>query len=329
MAAPPTPNLPSTDAVDEVDEGASHSVWFNFLFIAGAGASVAAFILLPFWAAAGLLLTAGLLVSVWREGRVPWSEIVTHGRFQLMAAFSVALNPFVLLPNLAYNVGQVTAVARHFASLPNPASYDPPLTPRLPVEGTWRVVNGGMSPTASHSWFLPNQRYAYDLVIEDENGRSYEKDGTRPEHYFAFGRPVLSPADGTVVTVRKGIRDYEHIMPESGRIDWKTRDFRGNFVIIRHADGLYSFLAHLRNGSINVAKGDTVRAGEQIGECGNSGHSTEPHLHVHFQDRASFYTSAGLPLPFENIAINDTAQETAFLNAGDAVSPLQHSETIE
>lgn len=312
-------------AADETDEGTTRpSWWFDLLAVVAAGAFVAAWTFLSFWAAVGLLLIVALVTAYRQKGDVSWREILMQGRFQLMANFSAILNPFVLFPSLAYNVGQVVAVARHVGRLPEPSSY-PPLTPSLPVQETWHVVNGGISPNTSHSWFLPNQRYAYDLVVEDGNGRSYEQDGTRPEYYFAFGRPILAPADGVVVSVREGVRDYENVQPETGRIDWKTRDFRGNFVIIRHTDELYSFLAHLRHGSITATEGDVVRAGEQIGECGNSGHSTEPHLHVHFQDRKSFYVSAGLPLPFKNVIVNDAKQETAFLSAGDTVEGVHEA----
>jgi murein DD-endopeptidase MepM/ murein hydrolase activator NlpD len=111
----------------------------------------------------------------------------------------------------------------------------------------------------------------------------------------------LSPADGIVVKVNNHIRDYTGVGDHS--IDWKTWDFRGNFVVIKHADKEFSFLAHLRKDSILVKKGDFVRAGQVIGLCGNSGHSTEPHLHFHLQNNRNFWFTRGLPIVFKNAAV--------------------------
>lgn len=73
----------------------------------------------------------------------------------------------------------------------------------------------------------------------------------------------------------------------TGWIDTFTPDFRGNFVVIRRAEGEYSFLAYLVPGSIRVVAGDRVARGQQIGRCGNSDHSMEPHLYFHVQDPAN------------------------------------------
>jgi murein DD-endopeptidase MepM/ murein hydrolase activator NlpD len=77
-----------------------------------------------------------------------------------------------------------------------------------------------------------------------------------------------------------------------------VKDFRGNFVIIKHHDKEYSFIAHFRLDSINVKKGQKVIQGQVIGLCGNSGHSTEPHIHFHLQDSANFWIATGLPIKF-------------------------------
>jgi murein DD-endopeptidase MepM/ murein hydrolase activator NlpD len=69
----------------------------------------------------------------------------------------------------------------------------------------------------------------------------------------------------------------------------------GNHVVVCRDDGLCVLMAHLRRGSLRVHKGDRVRRGDQIAECGNSGNSSEPHLHCQVMDRPSVWVAAGLP----------------------------------
>lgn len=117
---------------------------------------------------------------------------------------------------------------------------------------------------------------------------------------LCYGRDILAPADGVVVEVGTGC-------PNS-RIDGKSAqcdgsDIRGNYVLIQHAENEFALLAHLKPGSTTVSVGQEVRRFDVIGACGNSGMTSEPHLHFHVQDGRSFYTSAGLPVAFENISV--------------------------
>jgi len=92
-------------------------------------------------------------------------------------------------------------------------------------------------------------------------------------------------------------------------------------VTIRHAANEYSFLAYLVPGSICVKVGDMIKQGTLIGLCGNSGHSTEPHLHFHVQDHADFFQAAGLPVKFSDAVVNDEPeQEPVFVVRGTHVS---------
>jgi hypothetical protein len=70
----------------------------------------------------------------------------------------------------------------------------------------------------------------------------------------------------------------------------------GNHVVVRAGDGTHAVLAHLRRGSVLVARGDRVAAGQQVAECGNSGNSSEPHLHVQLTDSAWVAGSCGVPM---------------------------------
>lgn len=179
----------------------------------------------------------------------------------------------------------------------------------LPFSGEWYVFNGGASETTSHSWDLVAQRYAYDFVIADDSLRRWRRgtDGERLEDYMCYGERVLAPADGAIVEVLDGVRDARK--PGTGWLDPFASDIRGNCVVIEHAGDEYSVLAHLIPGSVKVGGGEQVARGQEIGRCGNSGNSSEPHLHFHVQDRANFFEAAGLPVTFDDVSVRDGEPE--------------------
>jgi Peptidase family M23 len=218
------------------------------------------------------------------------------------------INPFLNIQGLLQLMGEwLTNASQSRISAEtheNKAKY------QLPFQGIWKVANGGVSPENSHSWNINSQRYAYDFMMTDETGRSFSGDGKALKDYYCFGAPILSPAAGVVVRKQDGMRDYPGVGDYS--IDWKTRDLRGNFVVIRHAEGEYSLLAHLQKGSITVRVGDEVKAGQVIARCGNSGYSTEPHLHFQLQDSANFFMAKGLPIRIARFKRSaDSAEEPA------------------
>ncbi len=177
----------------------------------------------------------------------------------------------------------------------------------LPVGGEWQVSNGGVTKETSHSWGNPSQRFAYDLVKYGPNGRSFDGDGRKLEDYFCFDAPIFAPADGVVVKARDGIRDAPHV--GTFWMDWLTQNIAGNSVLIKHADGEFCLLAHLKCGSVQVKAGQIVKQGQEVGRCGHSGNSTEPHLHFQFQDGESFYFSSGLPIKFNGFSLKTDEQK--------------------
>jgi hypothetical protein len=214
-------------------------------------------------------------------------------------------------------------VAAQWRGLRRGVAYDEAFSVQLPFHGRWKVVNGGVDQQTSHSWGLISQRYAYDFVIADEaTGLTYRGDPRQPANYLAFGRPVLAAADGVVVAVRNDIRDDPHA--GAGWIDVTTPDLRGNYVIIKHHEHAYTLYAHLQQGSVCVTTGETVRVGQPIGACGNSGHSNEPHLHFQLQDRADFFTAIGLPIAFRHVLRSDQHGTTCL-----ACGYLQRDQTVE
>jgi murein DD-endopeptidase MepM/ murein hydrolase activator NlpD len=104
---------------------------------------------------------------------------------------------------------------------------------------------------------------------------------------------VRAPADGVVVEAVDGIRDNRP------QVEVENRNApAGNHVLLDLGNGEYALLAHLRRGSVRVREGRRVRAGDLLGRCGNSGNSSEPHLHFHLQDGPRLFAARGLPVVF-------------------------------
>jgi hypothetical protein len=160
-------------------------------------------------------------------------------------------------------------------------------------DGRYAVVQGGPPQVNAHAG-APAQRCALDLVKLRRSGRRAH--GLYPgalERYASFGEHVASPCDGLVVHADDGHPDL--VPPRS-----QPQAPAGNHVVIRMADGLFVVLAHLKDASLVVRPGQLVRAGEIVGRIGNSGNTTEPHLHIHVERRAGDprRTANGVPMVF-------------------------------
>jgi murein DD-endopeptidase MepM/ murein hydrolase activator NlpD len=177
-----------------------------------------------------------------------------------------------------------------------PSSYDkkPSHIPfRLPLDGPVTVGWGGSTSANNYHVIVPDQRWAYDLVVT-QGGTTYRGEGRNLGDYYIYGSPVLSAADGTVLSV---VNDQ----PESKiGVTGKVKNAGGNQVIIQVAEKEFLFICHLQPGSINVKPGDKVVAGDEVGRAGNSGNSSEPHIHIHLQDSPKDYGGEGIPMYFHN-----------------------------
>lgn len=178
-----------------------------------------------------------------------------------------------------------------------PASLEsttPSATVRLPADVPLRVVWGGDSIETNYHASVPDQRWAYDLLVEP-----YLTGSSNLEDYGCYGLPVVAPVSGLVTSTRDGEPD-EAPGIASNNVIAPT----GNHVVIQLETGTYLVIAHLKQGSVVVKTGDTVEEGQMIGECGNSGNTSEPHIHIHHQrqDPTVFPVNfaEGLPLYFRD-----------------------------
>jgi len=238
------------------------------------------------------------------EGREEPTDWLHMGSWREYAAWFLTmplafLNPLVLAQDLSQWLGTAVAFVRHRGTFPDVESYDQQVSYRLPFDGTWTVVNGSYDHDYSHSWFPVTQRYAYDFVITDADGRtSPAGSGSAVDSYYCYDEPILAPADGVVVDVF----DTDVESPRGGGLSHPLkRDIRGSYVVIQHAPDEYSCLAHLVPGSVAVSPGDRVERGRETSRCGHSGNSSEPHLHFQLQDHPRFELAAGLPIAFDGV----------------------------
>ncbi|WP_299958351.1 M23 family metallopeptidase [uncultured Modestobacter sp.] len=197
----------------------------------------------------------------------------------------------------------------------------PPAAPlrvvESPVLGPWRALNSPTTKVPSHGVHSLGQTYAIDLAFDPPDGGRPEfgsgRQWRRPEEHPAFGRPLLSPVEGTVVRVHQRRRDHRarsggwsvlYLLVVEGfvRQVGGTRWLVGNHVVVRTDDGAHAALAHLRRGSVRVRPGERVTTGQQLAECGNSGNSSEPHLHVQLCDSPRLAAAGGLPMAFRGAA---------------------------
>lgn len=199
------------------------------------------------------------------------------------------------------------------AEVPAPVEVAPPVT------GRWSAMNSPADKVPSHGTHGLGQTYAIDIVAEPE-------DGARPafawlwpiargnKAFPAFGAPLLAVGDATVVHAEDGQRDhlsrnsllaylYLFVVEGVGRTVGGARRVVGNHIVLDLGEGTYAMYAHVQQGSLGVRTGDTVRAGQVMARCGNSGNSTEPHVHFQLMDGPDLDTARGVPFRWRGIGV--------------------------
>lgn len=167
----------------------------------------------------------------------------------------------------------------------------------LPFKDEWTVIWGGDTKELNYHVESEAQKNAFDLVITNGKGNSFKTDGKTNQDYYAFGKDLLAPCDGEIVLVVDGVKDNIPGILNPIYIP-------GNTVIIKTANIEYLFFAHFKQNSIVVKQGQKVKKGELLGLCGNSGNSSEPHLHFHIQNVEDMNIATGVKCYFENIKVN-------------------------
>lgn len=209
--------------------------------------------------------------------------------------------------------------------------------PLRPVDSNleWVVVQGhGLATGHRRNMVLGNggtpmfnQRYAHDITLNEKStGRSYpafyeglNNKAPVPFFYYGFGQEVIAAASGVVCKIKNDEPDIPAGANYTG--DWPG----GNRVIINHQNGEYSVYFHLKEGSVAVKEGQAVKQGQKLGQLGNSGNTSGPHLHFQIQSVCATDSVENLPVSFQNISVRSRIKNfpyvkwLAALSSGDAV----------
>ncbi|WP_432132669.1 M23 family metallopeptidase [Streptomyces tendae] len=214
----------------------------------------------------------------------------------------------------------ITVVNRWNGGAPDaPGRSREPVEAAPPVTGRWSALNSPADRTPSHGVHAYGQTFAIDLVAEPEPGarpgfRALWPLARRSRDFPAFGAPLLAVADGTVVRADDGQRDhlsrtslpallYLMLVEGSVRELAGARRIVGNHLVLDLGDGVHALYAHVQRGSFTVGEGDRVRAGQVLARCGNTGNSTEPHVHFQLMDGPDPDSARGVPFTWTGIGV--------------------------
>ncbi len=193
----------------------------------------------------------------------------------------------------------------------------------FPLRDESYIVWGGRTLKQNAHASFKDQRFALDILAlkpgsrppsknDVLNVKSYAGNPKNNMSYYIFGREILAPADGTVIAVRDGIEDN---IPGK----FNAIQVAGNYVVIDHGSHEYSMIAHLKKQSLMVKKGDVIKTGEVVGLVGNSGNSSEPHLHYHLQNTPKWHDGEGLPAQFNDYIANNVLIERGEPKQGEII----------
>lgn len=170
---------------------------------------------------------------------------------------------------------------------------------RFPLQnGTYHVGQGGSSLAMNHHFGIPAQKYALDIVKLNEWG--VRAQGLLPKDlnsYEIFGDQLIAPCSGEVLSVQNELADQTPPQADPANLF-------GNHVIL-FCEGYSILLAHMKKGSVQAQVGEQVEAGSVLGEVGNTGNTSEPHLHIHavkgrFSEKEEVAgTAEGVPILFD------------------------------
>lgn len=230
----------------------------------------------------------------------------------------VAFSVIVEVPMVVGLGVPIGLLALAFVRVPRQPARQP-IEVAAPVRGSWVAVNSPGTRVPSHGAYLYGQAYAIDILrshgAATSSKISWSPRFRHPRRFPTFGAPVHAVADGRVVTAYRCQRDhwdratwpaliYLFTVEALGRELGGQPFVFGNHVVIDHGGGIYSAYAHLRRGSVRVRRGDRVSAGQQLGEVGNSGNASEPHLHFQLMDNPRPAAAAGVPFRWTGIDLH-------------------------
>ncbi len=195
----------------------------------------------------------------------------------------------------------------------NHDAYESQVPLRLPFHGAWTAMNASRDDHNPH-FSLPAQRWAVDWVKTDARGKTFKGDGANNSDYYAYNQEALAPADATVIAVVDGIAE------NPARTPGDSYYIPGNSLVLAIAENEYALFCHLIPGSMRVHVGEKVHAGEVLARVGNSGNSSEPHLHFQLMNKPRPTDAEALPAKFSEVSLNGKPTPLAWPDERDVLS---------
>jgi Peptidase family M23 len=195
---------------------------------------------------------------------------------------------------------------------PTEVNRQPAVIVRPPLHGPNLAVLGCCGVPFAHRLALMPvdgelflaQRFAIDFVRLDAGTNTFAGDPASNASYFVHGDEVVAVAAGTITATRDGMAEN---VPPNSPPDIGLDTAAGNFVNQDLGGGRFALYAHLQPGSLRVKPGDRVQPGQVLGLVGNTGNSSEPHLHFHVMDGQggpSNLGAEGIPYVFDRFRLD-------------------------
>ena len=178
----------------------------------------------------------------------------------------------------------------------------------FPLTGRWTTGNGREVPHSLGTQFGFDFITAPDMEAQENPPQKQ----MQLNDFSSFGKPIFAPCSGLILSCSNNQYDYKRFFkPTIGSKKVSLNKLVGNYVFIKKVDNQFILLAHMQKGSLNVRTGDYIEAGTYLGNVGNSGNTTGPHLHMEVIDEeldfsqktagiGSLGSPSGLPFGFEN-----------------------------
>jgi hypothetical protein len=192
---------------------------------------------------------------------------------------------------------------------------------RLPFTGSWIVMQGGRTLYDNAYAGSDDNRYTVAFMAM-KDGTASDNDGRKNTDYYCFGQPVLSPAAGVVIQAVGNASDH----PPGRAPEVQSR---GNYVVIAHGNSEFSMIPYLKAGSLKVRNGQRVKQGDVIGECGNSGSSSAPHVEYSLQNTRGFPLPKTMPAQFVDYTADGKAVTVGEPLRGQMVANQPKSPPVE
>lgn len=186
----------------------------------------------------------------------------------------------------------------------------------LPFAGEWCVWQGFDGPWTHQG----NDQYAYDFLIAVK-GKTYNNDGSELTDYYAYQKPVLSPCKGRVLKVITNLEDNPPKITDAGN-NW------GNCIVIDSLNGYFVEISHFAKHSIKVEEGEWLEVGTPLGQCGNSGYSPQPHIHIQVQELPALGART-IPFAFKSYESQESFSTHGLPRQGDTISTVYPERDLE